>query len=207
MNLHDIRARAAQDQLDLFGAFHDAGQTRILLGPLEPGFWAHLTTASEWQDGAPDPVDRWSRRVIEQIAGEFSATAEFPFGGPPYAPFYSWALASGEAWASPVSLLVHARAGLMVSYRGAICVPRKLNLPPPPAKPCTTCDKPCLSACPSGALDADGYDVPVCHAFLDTEAGQSHMDQGCAVRRACPVSQSYGRVDAQSAYHMSQFHP
>ncbi len=206
MTLDDIRARTARDHLDLFGAFHEDGETRILLGPMEPGFWAFLTASPEWRDCAPDPVDRWSRRVIDQIAQELNATASYPFGGPPYAPFYRWALASGEAWQSPVSLLVHARAGLMVSYRGAICVPGALDLPPPPTQPCTSCDKPCLSACPSGALGAEGYELPVCHAFLDTGEGQAHMASGCAVRRACPLSQSYGRVEAQSAYHMSQFH-
>jgi len=56
------------------------------------------------------------------------------------------------------------------------------------------------------AFTEAGYDVPACHAFLDTSAGQDCLTTGCAVRRACPVSQSYGRVPEQSAYHMRQFH-
>ena len=31
------------------------------------------------------------------------------------------------------------------------------------------------------------------------------MSKGCAVRRACPVSQSYGRMEDQSAFHMRAF--
>lgn len=206
MSLRELTERAARDQLDVLGAFHEAQVTRVLLGPLEPGFWAHVTASAEWTDGDADPMDRWSERVITQIAQELNGTAQFPFGGPPYEPFLSWALASGQAWESPVSLLVHTRAGLMVSYRGAITVPGLLDLPSPAACPCDSCDKPCLTACASGALGAQGYDVPACHAFLDTEAGAEHLARGCAVRRTCPVSQSYGRVDEQSAYHMGLFH-
>nr|WP_245781046.1 ferredoxin [Litoreibacter janthinus] len=199
----------------MLGAFHPAQEdiapvgcgTLVLLGPREPGFWAGFTQSPEWLDNEPDPIDRWSVRVISALAEQIGATALFPFGGPPYQPFFRWALASGHAWQSPVSLLVHAQAGLMASYRGALALPERLELPPAPPKPCDSCaDKPCLSACPSAALTREGYDVPKCHAFLDTKEGRSHLSQGCNVRRACPVSQSYGRVEEQSAYHMSIFH-
>lgn len=210
-----IRAAVQAAHLDIFGAFHPnstddapAGcATLLLLGPHEPGFWAHLTDSPEWRDGRPDPVDRWSQRVIAELAVRFGATPLFPFGGPPYQPFIAWALRSGRTWQSPVTLLVHDQAGLMVSYRGALALTRRLELPPLPACPCDNCNaRPCLSACPADALGAAGYDLPRCHAWLDDHPQGSCMSAGCAVRRACPVSQSYGRVGAQSAYHMSRFH-
>lgn len=202
--------------LDIFGAFHpqegdglppDTG-TLVLLGPHEPGFWARIGASPEWRDGAPDPIDRWSRRVIGGIACGLGAKALFPFIGPPWLPFFSWATRSGRAWPSPVRLLVHDRAGLMVSYRGAVALRERLDLPPPPAEPpCATCpDQPCRTACPANALSDAGYDVPACHAFLDTAPGGDCLSCGCAVRRACPVSQSYGRLPEQSAYHMGRFH-
>ena len=181
-------------------------QTLLMLGPAEPGFWAHLTAQPEWLDGAPDPVDRWSRRVIGRLACDLGAKAVFPFGGPPYAPFQRWARATGRAWESPVRLLVHDVAGLMVSYRGALALKQRLDLPPTGPRPCDTCTAPCLTACPAGALTGAGYDVPACHAFLDQPEGQDCLSGGCHVRRACPLSQSYGRVAGQSAYHMRQFH-
>lgn len=195
------------------GAFHateDDGVpepgTLVLLGPREPDFWAHVTASPEFEDGEPDPMDRWSARVIGRIAAQVGGTAFFPFGDPAR-PFISWALRSGRAWSSPVGLLVHDTAGLMVSYRGAVLVPERLELPPTGASPCETClEQPCLTACPVGALDAEGYDLPACHAFLDTSAGTTCMTGGCQVRRACPVSRTYGRLPAQSAYHMGQFH-
>lgn len=214
MTLADIEARAAEHRLMVMGAFHPGKDddlpatvgTLILFGPAEPGFWDHLRAQPEW-DGAPDPVDRWSRRVIGNLACDLGGKAWFPFGGPPWRPFIAWAKRSGRAWASPVTILVHDVAGLFVSYRGAIGLPARLDLPELPDRPCDTCeDKPCLTACPVGALAGAGYDVPACHDFLDSVAGAECIETGCGVRRACPLSRSYGRVAGQSAYHMRLFH-
>jgi hypothetical protein len=207
---------AAAAGLDIFGAFHPepgdgvpAGTgTLVLLGPLEPGFWARFTAGPEYADGAADPLDRWTARVVGALAREQGAVALLPFGGPPFLPFLSWAVKSGRAWASPVGLLVHDRAGLMVSYRGALALPRRIELPPAAgARPCDGCpDRPCLSACPAGALGAAGYDTAACRAYLSSGPGRACMEGGCAVRAACPVSRGHGRLAVQSAFHMRAFH-
>jgi epoxyqueuosine reductase len=192
----------APHHLTILGGFHatpdDAlpkgTQTLLMIGPGE-GFWPHVTAQPEW-DGAQDPIDRWSRRVIGTIACDLGAKALFPFGGPPYHPFYTWA----------VRLLVHEAQGLMVSFRGALALKEKTEVPGPATLPCNTCAAPCLTACPAAALTGAGYDVPGCHRYLDTAPGVMCMSQGCAVRRACPLSQSHARMPEQSAYHMGQFH-
>ena len=206
-------ARAAH--LDIFGAFHPTEadglpadvRTLILLGPHEPGFWAHLTTSPEWMDGKGDAVDRWSLRTVSQLAEDAGGRAYFPFNGPPWHPFIAWARRSGRAWESPVTLLVHDTAGLMVSYRGAIGLPERLELPEPGPSPCDSCTtRPCITACPAAALTSIEYDIPACKGYLSTEAGHNDcMAKGCAVRRSCPVSVEYKRLEAQSAYHMSHF--
>jgi epoxyqueuosine reductase len=209
-----IEEMAAAHHLSVLGGFAAGPEdglprgtkTLLLLGPQEPGFWPHLTAQPEW-DGKPDPVDRWSRRIIGTMACDLGAKALFPFGGPPYRPFYQWALKSGRCWDSPVRLLVHDMAGLFVSFRGALALKGVVDLPPPPPKPCESClQKPCLVACPVGALTLAGYDVPKCHAHLDTQPGKDCMTIGCAVRRTCPLSLAYARMPEQSAYHMGQFH-
>jgi epoxyqueuosine reductase len=214
VTLARIEALAGSHFLTVMGGFQAAGdpalpkgtRTVLLLGPREPGFWAHLTAQPEW-DGTPDPVDHWSRRAVGLIACELGAKALFPFGGPPWHPFYQWALRSGRAWESPVRLLVHDTAGLLVSYRGALAMKDHIDLPTTGSSPCLTCvAKPCRTACPVQALTETGYDIPACHRFLDTGPGVICMTQGCAVRRACPVSQAYARMPEQSAYHMRQFH-
>lgn len=213
-----LQARLALERLEVLGGFAvapgEAGfpagtRALLLIGPAEPGFWPHLTAQPEW-DGQPDPVDRWSRRVIGRIACDLGAKALFPFGGPPYHPFHRWALRTGQVWDSPVRLLVHARQGLMVSFRGALALQAALELPAPAARPCDACPAPCpapcLAACPARALTGAGYDLPACHGFLDQPEGQACMTGGCIVRRACPLSAAYARLPAQSAYHMRQFH-
>ncbi|NBR88334.1 MAG: hypothetical protein EBS68_00235 [Rhodobacteraceae bacterium] len=69
---------------------------------------------------------------------------------------------------------------------------------------CPTCAQPCTTACPIGALTPAGYDVPRCRAYIATPEGAPCLTQGCAVRRACPVSAGR-RLPEQSAWHMEQF--
>ncbi|MEO8242796.1 MAG: ferredoxin [bacterium] len=207
-----ISTQAAERHLEVLGGFlckddpslPKGTRTLLMLGPREPGFWADLTASAEW--GQPDPVDRWSRRVVGGLACDLGAKAVFPFGGPPYQPFYSWALRTGSIWESPVKLLVHGKQGLYVSFRGALAMKEALELPVPPVRPCDDCAKPCLTVCPVEALTGAGYDVPRCHSFLDSPAGQDCMTKGCLVRGSCPVSLGYARMPEQSAYHMRQFH-
>ncbi len=211
--LAEIAVAAGAEGLAVLGAVRPgAGDgvpegtgTVVLLGPDGPGFWDRFRAAPEYGDGARDPLDRWSLRVIGGLGRRLGATALFPFGGPPWRPFTRWARESGEAWESPVGLLVHARLGLFVSYRGALAFPARLALPPAAARPCDACARPCLGACPVGALGGAGYDVAACHGWLDTAAGRDCHRRGCAVRRACPVGAAL-RVEAQSAFHMAAFH-
>ena len=175
----------------------------VLISPAEPGFWPVFTASHEYRDGQPDPMDRWSRRIGDALAGDFDALALYPFGGAPFLPFYTWALRSGRAWASPIGFLVHDTAGLFISYRMALLVPWRV-----PAStstfPCDSCaDQPCASACPVGAF-ADGYDVAACKDHLRSPAGQDCMTQGCAARQACPLGQGR-RLPAHAAFHMRSF--
>ncbi|MDK3073439.1 ferredoxin [Sedimentitalea sp. JM2-8] len=185
------------------------GGTLVLLGA-GPGFWPGFLVAPESGDGRADPIDRWSLRVIGGMADALGATARYPFGGPPHAPFVAWALASGRAFSSPTGMLVHVEVGLMISYRGALHFPDRIPFPAPSRiSPCGSCrDRPCLTACPVGAFSAQApYDLGACHAYLDTTAGGDCLVHGCAARRACPVSAGAARTSGQSALHMKAFHP
>ncbi|PSL18487.1 ferredoxin [Shimia abyssi] len=209
-----LRASAAQN-LDILGGFHPNGDrdpaltgvgTLLLLGPREPGFWDAFSETPEYRDGTPNPMDRWSSRVITGLATAFNAHPFFPFGGPPYQPFFQWAVRSGRCHPSPISLLVHDTAGLFVSFRGALAFPQQIEIPQPPENPCNSCvGKPCTTACPVDAFASDQYRIDACRTFLAQRDGADCMSQGCAARRACPVSARYGRLPAQSAFHMRAF--
>lgn len=180
--------------------------TLVMIGPDEPGFWTLFSTSDEYLDGARDPLDRWSKRVITALAEDWGGTAIFPSDGPPYAPFLFWALRSGQAWSSPVGMLVHEAAGLFISYRAAIALPQRLDLPPAGSEPCAPCYRPCEAACPVGALAAgQAYDVARCKKHMRTPEGETCRTEGCLVRRACPVAVGFARRPEQSAFHMRAF--
>lgn len=214
MSYAELQKQAEVRHLTILGGFHPIPsdkapaecKTLLMLGPDEPAFWPAFTQSAEWQNGLADPMDQWSLRVIGGWADDLGAEALFPFGGPPYLPFFSWATRTGRIHASPIMLLVHDTAGLFVSFRGALALRDHIDLPAPPPNPCTTCDdQPCRTTCPVDALDGTAYNVPECKNYLDTPQGQDCMTQGCAARRACPVSQRHPRLAPQSAYHMTIF--
>ncbi len=217
MNWAAVNRAAEAAGLIVMGGFHpQTGGTLILLGT-GPAFWPVFCASGEATDGAPHPVDRWSKRVIGGIAAAFGTTCSFPSDGPPYAPFIAWAMETGRFAQSPVGMMVHDRVGMMISLRGALHVTETLALPetlpetlPGTVRfdPCADCPAPCASACPVGALSATApYDVPACHDFLDGDGAKSCMVDGCLARRACPLSRGAGRRSEQSALHMRSFHP
>ena len=208
--LRAIEDSAAARGLSLMGhCDDDEGSGSLVLLGTGPGFWPVFRVSPEALDGQADPVDRWSLRVVTALAADFGAQPVFPFGGPPYAPFLRWAVATGRAFQSPVGMLVHDQMGMMISYRGALRLPDRLPSPVRGESPCLTCEgRPCTTACPVDALSDDhAYDLDACHGYLDTSPGQDCMTRGCTVRRACPVSAGAARAEAQSALHMEAFHP
>ena len=183
--------------------------TLILLGA-GAGFWPVYSTSPEALDGHVDPIDRWSLRVVGDLARRHGTKALYPFGGPPYAPFIDWALKSGRAFTSPTGMMVHEQVGMMISYRGALHFSEVLDIPEVQGtSPCSTCSgQPCVTTCPVSALGKNAkYDLGACHNFLDSKTGESCMILGCAARRACPTSAGAMRQPGQSAHHMRAFHP
>lgn len=208
MTFEKIEMDAAKVGLIVMGTVPNGG-TLVLLGT-GSAFWPIFVESPEQRDGLPDPIDRWSRRIVDGLASHLDAKAVYPFGRPPYEPFISWALASGRAYQSPVGMLVHDAVGMMVSFRGALQFSESLVVPIANARtPCKNCaDQPCTTACPVDALSAThSYDIDACHAYLDTQAGQDCMANGCVARRRCPVSKLAGRNSEQSNLHMEAFHP
>lgn len=182
------------------------GQTaEVTLIGAGPDMWAHFSASPEYQSDAPDPLDRWSKRIIDALAQMSGVEAVYPSDGPPYPPVISWALETGRFWQSPTGMMVHDLTGLWISIRGVLITPGQQATKT--SSPCLDCDALCATACPVSALSADAsYDVPRCKAHLATDEGQSTcMTQGCMARLACPVSQNFNRPAPQSAFHMRAF--
>ena len=180
----------------------------VLAGVAGRDGWSAFAASAEAGDGIDHPLDRWSRRVIEALAGDLGAVAFFPFGGPPYWPFQQWAQRSEPVHPSPIGLLIHPRYGLWHSYRGALGFREPIDVPELAAtrSPCDSClERWCLNTCPVGAFSPGDYDVAVCVGHLKNAAGADCMGVGCRARRACPVGAEHAYGAEQANFTMRAF--
>lgn len=181
----------------------------LLIGVSGSAMWPHFERwrMAQADHGGADPLDRWSKLVIDQVADEIEAEACYP-SDPPYQPFQRWATQAEGLKASPLGILIHPRFGLWHSYRGALLFRNwdvaQEEQPVNGPQPCETCrDKPCLTACPVGAISLDGFDVAACRAHLATPQGQGGcMASGCLARNVCPVGADYRYPNSQLRFHM-----
>lgn len=179
-----------------------------LVGNLGPAMWPVFSGSPEFKDGQPDPLDRWSRRIADEICARFGLPAVFPFTGPPYLPFQRWARAAEALEASPPGLLMHPQYGLWHAYRFALLLPEidSVSAPAEPEPICANCsDKPCLNSCPVSAITHAGYDVPACVRYLEKNASAACHQNGCMARFACPQANHYRYEPAQSRFHLQAF--
>jgi hypothetical protein len=227
LHFDQLCRRSAEVGLAVRGAFHpepgefdrsfSAGPagTIVLLGFTGSLQWQHFTRAAEARDGLPHPLDRWSRRVVGSLAREFGAIDVYPSGAPgapgaPAAPlpFQRLALRCEPVDRSPIGLLIHARWGLWHAYRGALVLPRAIELPPPVPgiHPCGSCEaKPCLTSCPVRAFRPEAFDLAACVDHVLSDAGRECRERGCLARRACPVGTEFRYAENQAQFHMQAF--
>ena len=179
----------------------------ILVGNAGAAFWENFSAANDGSTHA-DPMDDWTRQSLEKLATHWNAKVLFPFEGPPFLPFQRWALRADSVAESPLRLLFHSEYGLWHAYRGAMLL---TNVPSDVPDisfvgGCSDCiEKPCLKSCPVNACSLSGYDAPDCLQHLESNAGESCMEQGCAARLACPFGGQFCYVEHQRRFHMQAF--
>ncbi len=220
LNYDQVVADSCRAGLDSRGGFHPAADdevpdfraarpgTLVLLGFAGSSHWPSFEASEEFRDGRADPLDRWSRRVIDGLAARFGAMSVYPFGGPPWWPFQRWAMKAEGLRASPLGILMHPQFGLWHSYRGALVFGERLELPTlaPIRHPCDDCAaKPCLHTCPVNAILPDSYHAVRCREFVGSVRGGDCRDEGCLARRACPVGDGHRQIAREAAFHMAAF--
>lgn len=215
VRLDDLDAALAEHGLIRRGGFAftdaDAAQPALrgtparsvmLVGHGGGSIWPYFRAWLAASDVAPDdPLDTWSRAVIEPVAARFGARAVFPFEKP-WLPFQQWAMRAEGLKPSPLGILMHPEFGLWHAYRGALLFDGDIPVQPPanPIHACALCDgKPCMNACPANAVTEIAFDVAACGGYLSS--GGACRDAGCLARGACPVGRAYGAE--QTAFHMA----
>ena len=202
-----------------------------MVGVIGSTFWPHFKASHFFSDGLPDPLDRWSRAIGEELATRFGGSALFPFDGPPYHPFQRWADRAEPTQASRMMLRIHPEYGLWHAYRFALVLPitseaqsdkamtgtsdyraKTVALaggsatPGPASNICANCSgQPCLQACPVGAYSGESFLLETCASHLHSDRGAECMQGGCLARRACPVAPEKRYSQEHAAFHMQAF--
>ena len=187
----------------------DEGSGRaLLIGNVGPSLWPAFQSSAEAGDGAPDPMNRWTRAALAPLARELGAQVRFPFDRP-FFPFQRYARLATGMEPSPLGLAIHPEYGLWVALRGLLVwADETFALPPrrPTYRPCDRCpDKPCLDTCPVDAFDGASYAVERCRTHVRGPDTGACAGRGCAARRACPVGAGFAYEEAQQRFHMKAF--
>ncbi len=99
-----LRRRLGKHGLTIIGAFEpdpgEIGEARsvVLVGNAGSAMWRRLDPRPS--DPSCHGIDIWTRKVLEPIASDCGASVVFPFEGPPYHPFVSWAFQTGRCFKS-----------------------------------------------------------------------------------------------------------
>lgn len=220
MSIAGIGASLATHGLSLRGGFDfEAGEAAppcggraarsvLLVGNVGGAFWPRFSAWRERQGAdLPDPLDAWSRSVIDPLAARFGGVAAYPFDRP-HLPFQSWAVRAEGLRASPLGILMHPEFGLWHAYRGALLFPHPLDLPGSRQgdHPCDRCaEKPCMTACPVDAHTGGIFAYEACLAWAGGEHGEPCRMSGCLDRNACPVAAEHRYPAAMQSFLMSAF--
>lgn len=212
MSVIDGAARAfAQFGLSIRGGFNfDPGEQALarallLVGHGGANYWTHFT---KWRCEHPkveNPLDTWSRVIIDRVAASVGARAVYP-NDRPYMPFQQWAMRAEGLRPSPLGILMHPCFGLWHAYRGALLFDHEIPIQAAPVSNhlCDLCaGKPCLNSCPVTAFADGGYAVGQCRSHVRTE-GATCRDMGCIARNACPHDAWRYPAEVQ-AFHMTAF--
>lgn len=202
----DICASASENMI---------GKKGLLIGNFGKTMWQVFSKSPEFRDHARDPMNRWTKRVLDDIAGALGARVVYPFDEP-YWPFQKLAQKAANVQPSPLGILIHSKFGLWHAFRGLIVFDdtaeyesqiKALTVHADSLiHPCESCfEKPCLNACPVGAFTGERLDVKSCFAHLDGGNTPDCMQLGCQARCACPIAKEHQYDDAQMKFHMQSY--
>ena len=176
-------------------------------GRTGPGFWERFRPRPEARDGRRRPaqplVGAGDRRARGRSSAPRRSSRSAGRRGSRSPPGRGRAARPGT---SPVGLLVHARLGLFVSYRGALAFAARLALPPPAARPCDRLRPALPRRLPgrgAGPATATMCRLPRLARHRPRARLPRSRLRGAA---GLPGRRADLRPEAQSAFHMAAFH-
>lgn len=190
----------------------------VVIGNGGSAFWsAYRDHASRHPELATveHPLDAFTALVMETYALPVAErlglhpALQLPFraSAPPLS-FVHLAEAAGLGRRGLLGVLIHPEFGPWMALRGALLVDDAPSAPRPAAgfDPCPTCrDRPCLAACPAGAVSyPGGWDVPCCIAFRVEQGGANPCHDRCHARVACVYGRRHCYPSDALAHHQQR---
>ncbi|MBW2269915.1 MAG: hypothetical protein JRH16_15190 [Deltaproteobacteria bacterium] len=174
-----------------------SAQSAAVLGCSGRAFGAAFERSPEARDGAADPIDRFTARVVEGAARELRARGAqaralfyWERRSGRFADFVALGRACGLGMPGRLGVLIHPTLGPWIALRAVLLTSE--TLAPTPSgdglDACASCPAPCSLACPADAPRAAGFDVQAC--IRETRAHEP-CRVGCAARRACVVGSEH----------------
>lgn len=151
-----------------------------------------------------NPIDDFTKQTIKDFFRLQHPKAQFQilYPGEPLIPLQQLGDLAGWHFQSPFMVGVNDVWGSWYAYRAVVIANTQFQ---PSEKAdfqssCKTCqDKPCLDACPSGAVSENGLDMAKCTQYR--KVSDSRCQDICHARVACPVGRSHQYKNEQIRYH------
>ena len=189
----------------------DNSKSIILIGFSGNRFWnilqKYLRANPNFAVSTENWIDDYTKIVFNQSEIHFSQNKInfqfiYPFGKDTLLlDFMKIGKLAGIGVKSLLGILLNPEFGTWMSFRGAIISNTETdnyNLPLIDFDPCTTCSKPCITACPANTISEKGSDWKSCIKFrIETETCSSN----CFSRRACPYGAEHQYSEEQLSYH------
>lgn len=163
--------------------------------------WRQLQAAGP---AAADPIDTYSRTVVQQILdGALQGKRyEMLYPGSVGLDLQQWGALAGWHHSSPFWVGINRRFGSWFAYRALVLADSDFALTSAwgEPSPCAECEaKPCLGACPANALSTGTLNLPQCITYR--RQPQSLCRYQCMARNACPVGAEHRYNHDQMRHH------
>ena len=195
-------ATVPEELVERMGVAMVGYQRLVLLGHGGQRLWQALNEFG-WQTA--DPIDHFSIHLVQTFLRDY-------LDAPPHLllyplteytiPLQRLGELAGWCHSSPLGLGISPNFGLWFAYRAAFLVAADLPVTAvvPSQSPCDSCaGKPCITTCPSGAVQLAGFDLFKCSQYRLQE--NSPCYDRCLARLACPVAPEHCYELEQVQYH------
>jgi hypothetical protein len=195
---------------DVAASLYDGGEQPrpwkqlILIGHAGKKMWEAVKAS---RIASQDPIDDFTVGTVQQwfAACQPHNRYDILYPGTRLIGLQSLGKLAGWHHASPFMVGIDNEWGTWYAYRAAVLTDTAFEptRPVENASPCVSCsDKPCVAACPAGAMDDGRFDMRTCAVYRMQEG--SRCSDTCVARISCPVGSVHRYTDEQIRHSYSR---